>query len=58
MDAMTKKATVGAKGTFNASAILGLQAGGPAERTAKAADQIVKNTRKIVDNTKTPLAFA
>ena len=47
-----------AKGSFNASAMLGLQAGGPAERTAKAADQIAKNTKKIVENTKTPLAFA
>jgi len=40
---------VGVTGTFNAAALLGLQAGGAADRTANATEETAKNTKKLVD---------
>jgi len=39
---------VGAKGTFNAAALAGLQGGDAADRTAEAAEQTAENTRRLV----------
>ncbi len=45
--------TIGAKGTFNAAALLGLSAGDAADRTANATEQTAKNTKKLVNEAKT-----
>ncbi|NIA06902.1 MAG: phage tail tape measure protein [Actinobacteria bacterium] len=39
---------VGVSGTFNASSLLGLQAGDAADRTAKATEDTAKNTKRLV----------
>jgi len=46
-DAVAKVTEV--RGTFNAEAILGLQGAGPEERTAKAAEETAKNTKRLVE---------
>ena len=42
-------AKVGVTGTFNAAALLSLQSGNAANRTAKATEETAKNTQKLVD---------
>ena len=49
----TQARKIGVKGTFNAAAIRGLQAGGAADRTAKATEQTAKNTKKLVQAAQT-----
>jgi len=52
-------AKIGVTGTFNAAALLGLQAGGAADRTAKATEETAKNTKKLLDKANTGgLAFS
>ena len=52
-------AKVGVTGTFNAAALLGLQSGDAADRTAKATEETAKNTKKLVDKANTGgLTFA
>ncbi|HOD84167.1 MAG TPA: hypothetical protein PKG77_22315 [Phycisphaerae bacterium] len=41
--------TLGVKGSFNASALLGLQGGGPEDRIAKATEQTAANTKKLAE---------
>jgi len=41
------------RGTFNAAAIQGLQASGVAERTARATEDMARNTKKLVDKANT-----
>jgi hypothetical protein len=41
-------AKIGVKGTFNAAAVRGLQAGNAADRTATATEETAKNTKKLV----------
>jgi hypothetical protein len=43
---------VSVQGTFNAAAILGLQSGNAADRTAKASEETAKNTKKLLDEAK------
>ncbi|MCD4823216.1 MAG: phage tail tape measure protein [Phycisphaerae bacterium] len=59
-DAIAKQAKkIGVKGTFNASALRGLQAGNAADRTAKASEETAKNTKKLVQSAQSGgLAFA
>ena len=49
---LAAKRTVGVRGTFNAMAARGLGAGGAAERTAKATEEVAKNTKQLVDEAK------
>jgi len=50
---------ISAKGTFNALAVRGMGADNLAERTAKATEQIVLNTKELVDRaTQGRLAFS
>ena len=42
-------AKVGVTGTFNAAALLGLQSGDAADRTAKATEETAKNAKKLLD---------
>ena len=49
-DALADQAArIGAQGTFNAASILGLQAGGVADRMANGIEKIEKNTRPLRD---------
>ena len=43
------KKTVGVRGTFSALEARGLGAGGAAERTAKATEEVAENTKKLLD---------
>jgi TP901 family phage tail tape measure protein len=43
---------VSVQGTFNASALLGLQSGSVADRTAKATEETAKNTKHLLDEAK------
>ena len=40
------------RGTFNAAALQGLMAGGAQDRTAKATEEVAKNTKKLLDEAK------
>ena len=40
------------RGTFNAAALHGLMAGGAQDRTAKATEEVAKNTKKLLDEAK------
>jgi len=40
---------VDVRGTFNASALLGLQGTGMEERAAKAAEETARNTKRLVE---------
>jgi hypothetical protein len=52
-------AKIGVKGTFNAAAVRGLQAGNAADRTATATEETAKNTKKLVQAAQTGgLTFA
>lgn len=42
-------ARIGAKGTFLAANVVGLQAGGMEDRIAKATEETAKNTKRLVD---------
>jgi len=44
---MTAKRTIGVKGTFNAAAVLGLQAGGVEDRIANAAERTAKGVEGL-----------
>ena len=46
--ASAKERTIGVRGTFNAAETRGLGAGGAAERTATAAEETAKHTKKLV----------
>ncbi len=43
------KRTIGVTDTFNAAALLGLQAGGVEDRIANATEVTAKNTKRLVD---------
>ena len=53
MELSRQAAKVGVTGTFNAAALLGLQSGDAADRTAKATEETAKNTKKLVDKANT-----
>ncbi len=46
-DVIARKISV--TGTFNPAAIAGLGGGNAAERTARASEQVAKNTKRLVD---------
>jgi len=49
LQTQTVPQVLGVKGTFNAAALLGLKAGGPEDRIAKASEQTAANTKKLVE---------
>jgi hypothetical protein len=46
------KRAASVQGTFNATAIRGLESSGPAERTARGVEQVAKNTKELVKEAK------
>jgi len=55
-DALARQISV--TGTFNPAALFGLGASSPIERTAKAAEETAKNTKRLVEKARHGLTFA